>query len=344
MTRWWIASILDRTAARKTNRKVFPACLEWRVMTAIEDIPKLRFAVVGAGAVGGFYGGMLASHGRDVHFLMRSDLAAVKENGLTIHSPLGEFHLSKAQAYARTEEIGPCDVVLVAAKATANAALPELIAPLMQEGTCLVTLQNGLGNEEFLASHFGRERVLGGLCFVCLNRTAPGVVEHYDHGSLSIGEFRDSPKPRTHRIVSEFKDCGINARAVEDLVAERWRKLVWNIPFNGLSIAAGRLTVGDILADEGLVRLTRELMREVAAAAGRLGHAIPEAFVEEQITRSSTMGSYKPSSLLDTLAGREVEVEAIWGEPYRRAVAAGSEAPRLGMLYTLLKKLTIRPD
>ncbi len=299
----------------------------------------IKYAVVGAGAVGCYYGGRLAERGGDVHFLMRSDLAAVRENGLTVHSPGGDFHLRNVNAHASTAEIGPCDAVLIALKTTSNAALEELIPPLLKEETLLLTLQNGLGNEEFLAERFGAQRVLGGICFVCLNRVAPGVIEHIGHGSLSIGEFGRKPLPRTHGIADQFKRSGIDARAVNDLMEERWRKLVWNIPFNGLSVAAGGCNVAEILADEGLRTLAENLMREVVGAANRQGYHIPPEFIDEQHARTFPMGPYEPSSLIDYKLGREIEVESIWGEPYRRAVAAGAKAERLETLYFLLRNI-----
>ncbi len=303
-------------------------------------LSQFKFAVVGSGAVGGYYGAKLAHHGRDVRFLMRSDLAFVKEHGLTVRSPEGLIHLDNVHACASTGQIGPSDVVLIALKATSNSALEKLIPPLLKDDTILLTLQNGLGNDEFLAGRFGAERVMGGLCFVCLNRVAPGVIEHYGHGRVSIGEFQRPPLPRTLEMVAEFQACGIDTSLVDNLVAERWRKLVWNVPFNGLSIAAGKVTVGEILADEGLRSLVRSLMREVIDSAGKLGCDIPLDFIDDNIRRSLPMGDYRPSSLLDFAAGRAVEVEAIWGEPYRRAVRAGADVPRLEMLYFLLKKLT----
>ena len=303
--------------------------------------PGYKVAVVGSGAVGCYYGAMLARHGGDVHFLMRRDLDAVKREGLRILSPGGDFHLAQVNAAASTAEIGPCDLVLIALKTTANGALEQLIPPLLKENTALLTLQNGFGNEDFLAERFGSERVMGGLCFVCLNRTAPGLVEHYGYGALSIGEFGRAPQPRTLQIVRDFKDTGIATRAVENLATERWRKLVWNVPFNGLSIAGGGITTDLILADHGLQTLCRHLMEEVVEAAGREGHAIPREFIEEQVSRTFKMEAYKPSSLIDYLEGREVEVESIWGEPYRRGLASGASVERLEMLYYLLRKLTV---
>jgi 2-dehydropantoate 2-reductase len=299
-----------------------------------------KIAVIGAGAVGGYYGGLLARSGRDVRFLMRTDLEAVRRDGLTIKTRDETLKLPSVRAYATTAGIGVCDLVIVALKATSNAVLDELLPPLIGPQTILLTLQNGLGNEEYLAQRWGEERVLGALCFVCLNRTAPGVIEHYDHGAISLGEFRRPSEERTRNIGEAFRAAGIETRVVENLVAERWRKLLWNIPFNGLSIAAGGITVADILADEQLRSLARHLMDDTLDAARRLGHDIPDSFADFQIERSSSMGPYKPSSLLDWQANRPVEVEAIWGEPWRQGVAAGASMGRLETLYRLLQVLT----
>jgi 2-dehydropantoate 2-reductase len=273
---------------------------------------------------------------------MRSDLEVVRRDGLTIHSR-GEKWNIPVQVYGSSEEIGPCDLVIIALKATANAALERLIPPLLGPETALLTLQNGLGNERFLAERWGGERELGGLCFVCLNRTAPGVIEHFDHGTLSIGEYVGGSQPRTRAIVEAFRQSGIETTAVENLAEERWRKLVWNIPFNGLSIAARGATVADVLADEGLRKLARGLMAEVLEAASRLGHPIPESFADFQLERSWSMGPYKPSSLIDRELGPPVEVEAIWGEPWRSGTAAGADMARLETIYRLLQRLA-RPE
>ena len=266
-----------------------------------------KIAVVGSGAVGGYYGGMLAHLGCDVHFLLRSDLDAVRVRGLTIHTRGETVHLPHVACAASAEEIGECDLVIIALKATANAALESIIPPLLGEKTALLTLQNGLGNEEFLAQRWGAERVMGALCFVCINRTEPGVIAHLDHGSLSVGEYRRTAQARTHAVVGAFSAAGIEAKAVDELVAERWRKLLWNIPFNGLAIAAGGATVADVLADDGLRHLARSLMDETLDAARRLGHEIPDDFADFQIERSTSMGASGPVS-------RQRATSATWGK------------------------------
>jgi 2-dehydropantoate 2-reductase len=298
-----------------------------------------RIGIVGAGVIGCYYGAKLAYFGRDVHFLMRGDVAEIRRFGLRIRGKGENLRVAKVNHYSSTEEIGPCDLVLVAVKATSNGDLLKLIPPLLHGTTMLLTLQNGLGNEEFLAENFGAERVLGGLCFVCLNRVSRGVIEQYDHGRVAIGEHDRCPQPRTHDVAWEFKRCGVVCGVVENVALERWRKLVWNIPFNGLSIAAGGIDTAAILSDDHLRSECLALMDEVIVAANKCGFPLPAAAVLEQVKRTESMGAYKPSTLIDFQVGRPLEVEAIWGEPLRRAAAAGAFTPRLQELYEKLKTI-----
>lgn len=302
-----------------------------------------RFAVVGSGAIGCYYGAKLAHSGCDVHFLMRGDVSEIRQLGLRIRSQDGNVRVPIVKHSATTAEIGPADLVLIAVKATSNAELLDLVPPLLGEKTMVLTLQNGLGNEEFLAENFGAERVLGGLCFVCLNRVSRGLIEEYGHGHLTIGEFQGGPLPRTHEVAGLFQRSGVVCRVLENLVLERWRKLVWNIPFNGLTITAGGIDTATILADEHLRGLTLTLMDEVIAAANACGYALPASAALEQIKRTEAMGAYKPSTLIDFEAGRPLEIEPIWGEPLRRARAAGVPVARWEEFYALLKELAASP-
>lgn len=300
-----------------------------------------KIAVVGSGAVGCYYGGMLAHAGHDVHFLMRSDLDTVRREGMVIFSKGKKVPLPRVQCAGTAEEIGAADLVIISIKATANGELERLLPPLIAGHTALLTLQNGLGNEAFLSERWGAERVMGALCFVCINRTAPGVIRHLDHGTISIGEFRRPVSARVRAVAAAFNAADVEAHAVDDLEGERWRKLLWNIPFNGLSIAAGA-NVAEVLADAGLRALARSLMGEVLDAARRLGHEIPESYADWQIERSGSMGPYRPSSMIDFENGRPVEVEAIWGEPLRQGLAAGAKMPRLELLHAIIRHVTER--
>ena len=245
--------------------------------------------------------------------------------------------LEHPNIYRDVHEIGLCDLVIIALKATSNGFLDKLLPPLLHKDTILLTLQNGLGNEEYLANSYGAYRVLGGLCFVCLTRRTPASVDHFGHGMISIGEFASSPLPRTSLMVNAFCESGIDAKVVDELPAARWRKLVWNIPFNGMAVAEGGLTVDRILADPAHHAQCRALMEDTIAAACALGYRI------EKVSRFRSKGPtlwapIQPSTLVDWLAGKELEFEAIWGEPLRRARKAGLLLPNLERLYERLKR------
>ncbi len=298
-----------------------------------------KIAIVGAGAVGCYYGGRLAQHGQDVHFLMRSDYETVMRDGLHITSPLGDADL-RVKAYQNAADIGPCDLVIIALKATSNAALLDLLPPLLHEGTHLLTLQNGLGNEEFLAHHFGSQRVLGGLCFVCINRIAAGVIHHIAQGRINLGEHLGAPGQRTHDIANALIQAGVDCVIEPSLAAARWKKLVWNIPFNGLSIAEGGIDTAAILANPRIEQRVRDLMHEIISTAQALGHSVPFELITDMIERTRTMAQYRPSSLIDFQEGREVELEPIWGETIRQAAEAQLVMSQVAALYEQLKTLT----
>lgn len=296
-----------------------------------------RIAVIGAGAVGSYYGGRLALHGHDVHFLLRSDYNAVHQNGLRVQSIAGDFHLPQPQIHRDTTDIGPCDLVIIGLKNTHNPQLITLIPPLLKPGTILLTLQNGLGNEAFLSTTFPSHDVLGGLCFVCINRTSPGCIVHIAQGQITMGDYERAALPRTHALAAAFNAAGIPCNVDDSLTRARWKKLVWNIPFNGLSITAGRLDTAALLASEALTTLIRDLMHEVIATANHLGHELSLTLADEMIARTRTITPYKPSSLIDFEAGHEVELDAIWSEPARQARASGHPMPRVEMLAHLLR-------
>ena len=193
-------------------------------------------------------------------------------------------------------------------------------------------MQNGLGNDDWLAQRFGGQRVFGGLCFTCINRAEDGLIHHLGQGHISLGEYRRPPGARAEALAAAFKASGVPARVAPDLAAAQWRKLVWNIPFNGLAIAEGGLDCGRLLADPRIEARARELMEEVIEIAAVLGHRLDPALPAQQIEVTRTMGAYRPSSLIDFLEGRPVESDAIWGEPLRQARAAGCAAPALARL------------
>jgi 2-dehydropantoate 2-reductase len=301
-----------------------------------------KIAVVGSGSVGLYYGGKLAHAGQDVSFLLRSGYEEARRDGIRIQSPkTGDVHLPAPSVFRSTDDIGPVDLVIIALKATANDLLPQIIPPLLHEKTALLTLQNGLGGDELLAHLFGAHRVLGGLCFVCLTRSSAASVDHIGVGTITIGEYQRPALPRTKAIAEALRIAHIKAHAVDDLAEARWRKLVWNIPFNGLSVTAGGVSTQQILENPKLQAECRALMDEVIQAANQLGHPIEKEYAGLQIERTYPMGRYRPSTLIDWEAGHQLEIEPIWGEPLRRAQAAGIPMPHVAELYEKLKMVNL---
>jgi len=320
----------------------------------------MKVAVVGCGAVGSYYGAKLSRAGQQVHFLLRSDYDVVRRRGVSIRSPAGDFHVTP-KCSRDPGEIGVADLVVIALKTTANLTFSDLIPPLVGPATAVVTLQNGLGNEEQLAKIIPSEHILGGLCFVCLNRLEPGLIHHIDHGTVVLGEFGRWPEPRTHQIATMLRDAGIPCKVTDNLAQTHWEKLTWNIPFNGLGVAsaAGKQAVFDgalkphvtrsslgpclttdlLLSDPEWEQLVRELIREVISAAHALGLKVNPDLEQTQVERTRTMGAYKPSTLIDFERGQPLELQGLFLEPLRQATAAGVETPRLRNLCGVLSQL-----
>ena len=305
-----------------------------------------KWALVGPGAVGLYYGGMLARRAVSLHVLGRSDFVALKEEGICIRMVNSqtealdaEYRIRPKQLAQDPTEIGIMDLIIIAAKTTVNAALIETLRPMVVKHSVLLSLQNGMGNAEFFARAFPENAVLAGLCFVCVNRLEPGVVENYLPGRVEIGSLGDRYSREVEAVVQTFVEAGLKCRAAESLNSTLWRKLCWNVPFNGLSIAAGGITTDKILANAELNRRAHVLMEEVRAAAFADGVKISDDFLKDQFDVTERMGDYQPSSLIDFLAGRPVEVESIWGEPLRRGTAHGLAMSELERLHQEIASL-----
>lgn len=302
------------------------------------------FAILGTGALGGFYGGLLARAGFDVHFLLRSDLLHVREHGLRVDSKLGDFHLPHVQAYGSVEEMPECDVTILALKTTQNHLLGELLPPVTGQNGIVLVLQNGLCPEADSAAIVGLDRVLGGVCFLCSNKVGPGHIRHLDYGRIVLGEHRpaDEPPvgitPRVAQLVEDLRAAGIDAHGSEDQWRARWKKLMWNIPFNGLSVVLSAST-DTLIQVEASAALAESLSEEVRNAAGACGRAIEPEAVQEILEHTRDMVPYDSSMRLDYLARRPMEVEAIFGEPVRAAERAGYDPKQIRMLYWQLKFL-----
>lgn len=306
-----------------------------------------HYAIIGTGAIGGYYGGLLARHGHRVHFLLRSDFDHVQAHGLRVDSVRGGFTLppQRLLVYARPQDMPPCDVAIVCLKSTHNHLLPQLLPPLTTRGAVLM-FQNGLGVEQAAADLVGPDRVLGGLAFVCCHKVGPGHVAHLDYGQVRLGELvaPSGPpgiSPRLAAIAADFAAAGIDVQPVPDLLAARWHKLVWNIPYNGLSVVLDAAT-DRIMADPAGRDLCRALMVEVQAGATACGKTIADVFIDEMLDHTLQMTPYLPSMKLDFDAGRALELDALYAAPLRAAAAAGVALPRIAALHQMLRFLAAK--
>lgn len=299
----------------------------------------MKIAVVGSGALGLFYGGLLQRGGNEVHFLLRSDYEAITATGLTIHSVNGDFFLPGVNGYRSTEEIGQVELVLVGLKTFANSHLKEMISPLVGKNTLILTLQNGLGNEEYLSDLFGADRIIGGVAFLCSNRGKPGHIHHTAAGRIIIGEFQDSNPGRLEKLAECFRIAGVDCKTTADLKKTRWEKLVWNIPYNGLC-ALMQQSVDLLMKPSATRKLVRDLMIEVITAANAQGlsKTIPDGYADSMLEFTDGMGIYKPSMQIDREEGRELETGAIFRIPLEYGQKQGIDMPRVGMLATLLEQ------
>jgi 2-dehydropantoate 2-reductase len=298
----------------------------------------MRIAIVGSGALGLYYGALLQRAGDDVRFLLRRDLDAIRRGGLKVTSPNGDFRLERVQGFATTAEMGEVDLVVVGLKTFDNDRLVELCRPLMKGNAAVLTLQNGLGNEELLAGAFGADRVLGGVAFLGANRGEPGTVHHLGKGHIRLGEFRGGISERATAIAARFAAAGVRCETVPELLRARWEKLVWNIPFNGLCALTG-VTTDRILAHAPTRAEAVALMHEVIAGANAQGFSAPldrDACVAEMMEQTVGLGTYRPSTMIDRQEGRRMELGSIFGVPVEKAAARGVEMARVRMLWALL--------
>lgn len=299
-----------------------------------------RIGIIGSGAIGGFYGLMLARAGFDVHFLLRSEYEVVREQGLTLDSAVHGNLQIEVQAYASAADMPPCDWLLVGAKATSNDQLAPLIVQAAAPGAKVVLLQNGLGVEEQLRPALRSDmHLLGGLCFICVNRQAPGVIRHQALGAVNLGYHSGLANDGGAALVNEgaelFRAAGIDSQAMPDLAQARWQKLVWNVPYNGLSVLLGASTT-PLMADSHGRALIQTLMAEVVQGAAACGHVLPEGYAEHLFQVTERMPDYWPSMYHDHVHKRPLELQAIYAEPLAQARAAGCHLPRMEMLYQAL--------
>ena len=300
----------------------------------------MKYAIIGTGAIGGFYGARLDKAGFEVHFLLHTDYQYVVDHGLTIDSCDGNFTLPSPKVYDSTSEMPQCDVVIVALKTTQNHLLPSLLPPLLKPDTIILLIQNGIGVEADVQQLFPSQPIAAGMAFICSAKAGPGHINHQFYGNINIGNYSCHNPQRYGQMLADFRAAGIGAADVEYLEA-RWKKAVWNMPFNGMTVALNT-TTNRLLSCESTHRLIYDQMLEVIGAAQALGvKNLDSRFADKMIANTIKMPPYSPSMKLDFDFHRPMEINYLYTRPIAEAHAAGFAMPKLEMLEAELKFITL---
>jgi 2-dehydropantoate 2-reductase len=304
----------------------------------------MKYAVIGAGAVGGLYGAMLSNAGQDVAFVARgAHRDAMVANGLKILSApdsVGEFSV-KCQVETDAAKIGPVDLVILAIKTYSNNETLPTLKPLFGPKTSIITLQNGVDTADELADAFGKDRVIGGATYIAAAIEAPGVIRHTGtHRRIVFGEYFDATpelSPRVAELKSIFEAADIQTEAVTDIQTRVWEKFIYLAPMAAFT-AASRLPIGPVWGDEFIREMFLSAVDEVERVARASG--IPVADGQRNRIRAYTAGvpgTMRSSLLIDLSQGKKIEVEALQGSVVRRGARAGVPTPIMSALYAVLK-------
>jgi len=303
----------------------------------------MRIAVYGTGGVGGYFGGRLARAGAEVHFIARgAHLQAIRQHGLTVRSVKGDFEV-QAPATDDPAEVGSCDFVLFCVKTFDTDEAAARLGPLVGEDTAVVSLQNGVENEELLARAVGGDHVMGGAAFIFAEIAGPGVIRHTGGpASITFGELDGRASQRAKDLLAWCEQAGFGAELSDSIKAVLWAKLAFICAQAGLT-AAVRLPIGEIRTATAAWAAFGRLVAEVCAVAEADGNPVPQAAQERALTLAQAIEPGSFSSLHDDLvAGRRMELEALHGFVVRRAAQHGVAVPTTEAVYAILQPWAIR--
>ncbi len=298
----------------------------------------MRIAVYGAGGVGGYFGGRLAEVGHDVHFIARgAHLEALRENGLTIQSARGDAHLD-VPATKDPEDIGPVEVVLFCVKSTDTESAASLLKPLLEPGTAVVSLQNGVDNEEKLARVIGQNHVVGGVCFILSTISAPGVLQHVGSTArMLFGELSGNRSERTEKLLEACEPANFDAAIAGDIRVALWDRLSLICAVAGMTATVG-LTVGEIRDTPASLAMYRELADEVARVARAEGIPLPEETADRHVEMTLKLdGDWRSSLHYDMVHGKPMELDSLHGVVLRLAEKHGLDVPANLAVYAILQ-------
>ena len=294
--------------------------------------------IIGAGAIGSFYGAILKRAGCTVSAVVRSEYEAIRDGGFQFESPLGDISWRPDHLYRDGDQAdSQPDYVILATKVLPDSDRAALIRPWLGEDTGIVLIQNGLDIERELAEAFPNNPIISCLAFIAVSRVAPGQIKHNAYGRLVMGRFPEGIDEHCSRLRDLFVEGGIDIKLTEQVVGERWLKCVWNTPFNPLSVLANGADTYTILDTPGGEQLIRDLMAEVMAVAEADGHPLPSHLPDSNIAGTRKMPAYKNSMALDYLNDRPIELDAILGNVVAIAHRLNVPVPRLETVLVTLR-------
>jgi 2-dehydropantoate 2-reductase len=303
----------------------------------MKNFSDVKILLYGTGAVGSLYGAKLAEAGASVSTVCRSDFNEVSADGIFIKSVYGDYHFTPVSVLkAGSEYKDKPDFIIVATKCLPEINVAEMIKDSVHPGTSIVLLQNGIDIEPAVAGIFRENEIISGLAFVCATRIAYGRIDHADFGRIVLGTYPRGISEKVKLLLELFRSVQVPAEADSDIIAARWRKLLWNAPFNPLSVLCGGADTLQMMNDEHVRELAESIMREVVQISAAHGHPVAEEFILKNIEDTLKMKPYKTSMLLDYEAHRPVEIEAILGNAIRIAELNMIPVPHMKTIYALL--------
>jgi 2-dehydropantoate 2-reductase len=300
-----------------------------------------KVVMIGAGAVGGYFGALLSRSGVDVTFLVRpKTYRAIAERGLQIKSVNGNFTVQPPLIQSASE-IDSVDLIILAVKAYDLPPLLDKIAPLVERGATLLTLQNGVDSEERILSYFKKDCLVAGVAYITSRLAEPGIVEHHRRGIISLGELSGEKSDRAVQIHRLFSNAGITCYLTGQIMKAKWEKLCWNATFNPLSVILDH-PISLILDSAPLLEIVRQGISEIIAVASAEGIALKPDIIDETITTSGQFREYHTSMYEDFKNGKPTEIEHLNGDLIRRGKRKGIPVPTHRTLYGLVKGLEMK--
>jgi len=301
------------------------------------DKEKTKVLLFGTGAVGSFYAGKLSQGGASVSVVSRSDYDIVKNRGIMIKSILGDFNFIPERVLRTGAEYGESpDFIIVATKVLPEINIFNIIKDAVTPGCSIILLQNGIDIEKETVEKFPDNEIISGLAFICVSRQEYGVIDHQDYGRIVLGRYPGGESEKVKLLVDLFSKSGLPVESTDDVIAARWKKLLWNAPFNPLSVICGGADTSEMLRHPEVKDLCIAVMKEVLELSIANGHPLDESMIIKNIEDTEKMTPYKTSMLLDFENRRPMEVEAILGNALKIAEKYNISVSHLKTLYGLL--------